>query len=64
MLDENLFRRDQIWFAEKDRYGCSTLFSLLEIKNTNREANWQEKYLQGRYGAIPYLRKSFSKSFL
>ncbi|WP_276979602.1 ATP-binding protein [Flavobacterium filum] len=56
LLDENLFRRDQIWFAEKDRYGCSTLFSLLEIKNTNREANWQEKYLQGRYGAIPYLR--------
>lgn len=54
LLSNKLFRRDQIWFTEKDRYGVSTLFSLAEYK-VRREANFEEDYITGRYGAIPFI---------
>ncbi len=52
-LDRSLFRRDQIWFAEKDRFGSSHLFSLAEFKTRN-DASFEKDYLRGRYGAVPY----------
>ena len=57
LLSSGLFRRDQIWFTEKDRYGATTLYSLADFKtNVVRKAdNYEDKYLQGRYGALPYL---------
>lgn len=54
MLDKNLFRRDQIWFTEKDDHGASHLYSLVEFKPRN-DASLESNYLQGRYGAIPFL---------
>jgi AAA15 family ATPase/GTPase len=54
LLNENVFRRDQIWFCQKNRYGEATLFSLTEIKVRNEE-NFEEKYLEGRYGGIPFI---------
>jgi len=54
LLDLALFRRDQIWFIEKDRNGSSHLYSLLEFKPRKTEAI-SKGYLQGRYGAIPFL---------
>jgi AAA15 family ATPase/GTPase len=53
LLDRALFRRDQIWFAEKDRYGSSHLYSLVEFKPRN-DASFEKDYLRGRYGAVPY----------
>jgi len=56
-----LFERDQIWFTEKDQYGSTELYSLLEFrKNTKgkdvRETdNLEKHYLQGVFGATPYL---------
>jgi len=54
LLSNKIFRRDQIWFIEKDRYGSSHLYSLAEIKVRN-DASFESDYIQGRYGAIPYL---------
>jgi hypothetical protein len=47
--------KDNIWFATKNKYGVSELFSLLEIKNVRRSGNFENEYLSGRYGAIPYI---------
>lgn len=57
-----LFERDQIWFTEKDQYGNSDLYSLLEFRKNNKGKdvrttdNLEKHYLQGRYGAVPYIR--------
>lgn len=54
-----LLRRDQIWFVKKDRYGASSLYSLAGFKTdqVRKSDDFREKYLQGRYGAIPYLNE-------
>lgn len=54
LLDLTLFRRDQIWFTEKDRAGATTLYSLLEYKPRNDEAILKG-YMAGRYGAVPFI---------
>lgn len=53
LLDLNLFRRDQIYFVEKNnKTGVSDLYSLDEFSPRKSE-NIQKRYLQGRYGAMP-----------
>jgi AAA15 family ATPase/GTPase len=54
LLDRSLFRRDQIWFVEKDSYGASHLYSLVEFMPRYDES-FERNYLHGKYGAIPYL---------
>ncbi|MCD4738007.1 MAG: ATP-binding protein [Anaerolineae bacterium] len=54
LLDTELFRRDQIWFMEKDNAGVSVLYPLLEFSPRKSEA-LARGYLQGRYGAIPFI---------
>ncbi len=55
LLDKEFFRRDQIRFTEKDIYGASKLFSLSDIEN-RKEVSFSKRYLEWRYGAIPYLK--------
>ena len=54
LLSNKLFRRDQIWFTEKDRFGSTDLYSLAEYKVRN-DASFESDYIKGRYGAIPYI---------
>jgi uncharacterized protein len=54
LLTNKLFRRDQIWFTEKNRYGVTDLYSLAEYKIRN-DASFESDYIKGRYGAIPYI---------
>lgn len=54
LLSKDLFRRDQIWFAEKDRFSATHLYSLVEYKVRN-DASFESDYIQGRYGAIPFI---------
>jgi len=54
LLSNKRFRRDQIWFTEKDRYGATDLYSLVEYKIRN-DASFESDYISGKYGAIPYL---------
>jgi len=58
LLGSGLFRRDQIWFIEKDRIGVSKLFSLADFKSPVRKnENFEENYIRGKYGAIPFLNQ-------
>lgn len=54
LLNRRAFRRDQVWFAEKDRVGATHLYSLAEFKVRN-DASFETDYIQGRYGAIPFV---------
>ena len=51
---EPVLRRDQIWLTEKDSEGATILYPLTDYKPRNSE-NLERGYLQGRYGAIPFL---------
>ncbi|HFA47897.1 MAG TPA: ATP-binding protein [Bacteroidetes bacterium] len=55
LLRSGLFRRDQIWFTEKNRYGASILYSLSDFKGIRKEEDFEKNYVKGKYGAIPYL---------
>ncbi|MEY4505097.1 MAG: hypothetical protein RL154_1394 [Pseudomonadota bacterium] len=57
LLTKDLFTREQIWLTEKNRYGATDLYSLLEIKDVRAKEDFEKYYLQGKYGAIPYLGK-------
>ncbi|MGG1617259.1 ATP/GTP-binding protein [Paenibacillus sp. NRS-1782] len=63
-LNKKYFRRDQIWFAEKDKYGCSDLYSLVEYKlddtKVRKDASYDKEYINGKYGAIPFVNDSYS----
>jgi len=54
LLDLNLLRRDEIWFAEKDHEQATRLYSLADFKVRN-DLEIRKHYLQGRFGAIPFL---------
>jgi hypothetical protein len=54
LLSNRLFRRDQIWFTEKNKFGATDLYSLAEYKVRN-DASFEKDYISGKYGAIPYL---------
>jgi hypothetical protein len=53
-LGEPLLRRDQVWFTEKDQSGSTRLYPLTDYMPRKNE-NLERGYLQGRYGAIPFL---------
>lgn len=54
LLDLALLRRDEIWFVEKNTDGASHLYSLEEFK-PRFDTEIRKAYLQGRYGAIPFI---------
>ncbi len=54
LLDLDLLRRDEIWFAEKDHEQATRLYSLADFKVRN-DLEIRKHYLQGRFGAIPFL---------
>jgi uncharacterized protein len=49
-----VMRRDSIWFAEKSRGGATSIYPLLDVKTKNTD-NIERGYIQGRFGAIPFL---------
>lgn len=57
LLSSGLFRRDQIWFAQKDRYGAAKIYSLSDFKSSEVRSNeqFESNYLDGKYGAVPFL---------
>ncbi|MBF0457683.1 MAG: ATP-binding protein [Nitrospirae bacterium] len=54
LLNPDIYRRDQVWFTEKDNFGATKLYSLVEFKPDKNE-NIEKGYLRGRYGAIPFI---------
>lgn len=55
LLDKKFFRRDQIWFVQKDEFGYSTFTSLAEFK-VRSDASFEKDYLAGVYGGIPHIQ--------
>lgn len=55
LLSSNFLRRDQIEFVEKDKFGASHLYSLVQFKGIRNNASFEKDYIQGKYGAIPFL---------
>ena len=61
-MNNDVFRRDEIWFVAKGKQQNSKLYSLVEFKNekgesVRKDAKFDKQYLEGKYGADPYLRK-------
>ncbi len=54
LLDQEIFRQDEIWFAEKDKNGSTDLYSLSDFKE-HKTIDIRKGYLNGRYGSIPFL---------
>lgn len=54
LLDLKLLRSDEIWFVEKNEFGETRMYSLAEFKPRN-DKEIRKGYLNGRYGAIPFL---------
>lgn len=61
-MNSDVFRRDEIWFVAKGNAQNSKLYSLVEFKNekgesVRKDAKFDKQYLEGKYGADPYLRR-------
>ena len=61
-MNSEVFRRDEIWFVAKGNRQNSKIYSLVEFKNkkgesVRKDAKFDKQYLEGKYGADPYLRK-------
>ena len=54
LLDQDIFRPDEIWFAQKDAEQATQLYPLSDF-NIHKTANIENGYLNGRYGGIPFL---------
>jgi len=57
LLKKTIFRRDQIWLSEKNKYGSTNLYSLAQFKNVRKNEDFEKQYIYGKYGALPYLGK-------
>jgi len=57
ILSQEVFRRDQIWFCEKDEGQATELIPLTDFSPRKKRENLEMSYLAGRYGALPYIRK-------
>lgn len=56
LMDKKFFRRDQIWFVQKDEFGYSELSALSDFK-VRSDASFEKDYLAGVYGGIPMLQE-------
>ena len=55
LLKNDIFRRDQIWFCERDKNQASTLFTLAEFEEGKGYEDFEAYYMTGRYGAVPFI---------
>ena len=64
-MKNSIFRRDEIWFAALNEENSSIIYSLSELRKENNDpinntAAYDKQYLEGRYGADPYLKNMLS----
>lgn len=60
ILNQDVFRRDQIWFCEKGKDQSTSLYPLTDFGPRKGRENLELAYLSGRYGALPYIRPLMS----
>jgi len=57
LLDNELFRRDQVWFAEKEYEGFSHYYAISDIQSVRPNAPFEKYYMSGRFGANPVINE-------
>lgn len=57
ILSQDVFRRDQIWFCEKDKTQATEIYPLTDFSPRKGRENLELAYLSGRYGALPFMNK-------
>ncbi len=57
LLDNELFRRDQVWFAEKEYEGCSHYYAISDIQGIRSNVPYEKWYMSGRFGAMPVINE-------
>lgn len=57
ILNQEVFRRDQVWFCEKDKEQATKLYPLTDFSPRKGRENLELAYLSGRYGALPFVKK-------
>jgi AAA15 family ATPase/GTPase len=63
LMDRTLFRKDQIWFTEKNEYGSTELYSLQDFADVREDTPFEKWYLAGKFGGVPNL-KSLESLFI
>lgn len=58
LLDNRLFRRDQIWFTEKNESGSTVFYSMSQYEGVRKDTPYDKWYLSGRFGATPVINES------
>lgn len=61
ILTQDLFRRDQIWFSNRQEEGCTDLYPLTDFSPRKGKEDLEAAYLGGRYGALPYITQGRSE---
>jgi len=62
LMDQDLLRRDEMWVAERDRQGVSSLIAFSEFKDVRYDKDIRKSYLQGRLGGVPKIVPSGFRS--
>ena len=55
LMDQDLFRRDEMWVVERDREGVSALLPFSDYRDVRHDKDIRKSYLQGRLGGVPRL---------
>src|SRR6056297_288931 len=53
LMDQKIFRRDEMWVTERDPMGCASLIAFSDFKHIRSDKDIRKSYLQGRIGGIP-----------
>ena len=56
LLDRTLFRKDQIWFVDKDEWGATEFYSLQDFNEVREDTAFDKWYLAGKFGGIPNIK--------
>ena len=56
LLDQDLLRRDEVWFLDKQENGHSKLTALSDFKGVRYDKNIHKNYLLGRFAGVPAMR--------
>lgn len=55
LLSDNLLRKEQVAFVEKDKFGASSLYTLANFKGVHKDTSVGKEYMKGKYGAVPFV---------
>lgn len=57
LLDKTIFRKDQIWFTQKDKFGATILYSTKDLEGVREDTNFETHYRAGKFGGRPKIKE-------